>query len=152
MPTELTDLGSGAFGYCTSLKSVTIAPKSSCRPIMAYDSPPFYYVPSLEKIIFTDGREVIDGYGGFIITSDVEIEIPSSVKYFNFYMFFVCTETDYAGSKGHATLNFYGDCPEFRDEPGSYEGWTIRYDPTTSGWEDCPLIGKCIVEPMKGKK
>ena len=125
LPKNLTTIRVEAFFNCTSLKKVTIPAKLD---LTAYESAVFYNLPSLEKIVFDEGREEISGYAFFATTTNVEIIIPKSVKLFSSYPFF---------SKGPVTFVFLGDCPELGEKKDFYGEPCIYYDPTANGWENC---------------
>ncbi len=129
LPKNLTEIGAGAFGLCTSLKTVNIP---ATLNLMAVDEARFYDNPSLEKIIFDKGREEIDGYAFFGITSDVEIVIPEGVTKFSPLPFTVKS----ASPAWQIELRFIGDCPEFTEESNYFGEPTIYYDPATDGWDE----------------
>ncbi len=126
LPKGLEDLGDAAFAKCTSLKIVSIPAKVK---MMAMQEPMFYENPALEKIIFEEGRESMEGYAFFDITSGPEIVIPKSVTKFSAWVLFI---------HGDAKLFFEGDCPELIAGQEKLTGTTtIYYHPGTNEWDSC---------------
>lgn len=100
----------------------------------------FDNVPSLEKIIFKDGCEMINGYYFFVISSDAEIIIQASVEKFGTITFLF---------KESARIVFEGDCPEFSEFDFHDEAPTIYYDPDTKGWENFDSEKNCKLVPIE---
>lgn len=125
LPQNLTSIEEEAFFNCISLKTITIPSKLS---LMSLESVVFYNMPSLEKIIFDDGRKTIQGYAFFDITTNAEIIIPKSVKQFSSDAFF---------SHGPVKFVFLGDCPEIVKKIDFYGEPIIYYNPSMSGWDTC---------------
>lgn len=132
LPKNLEDIGRNAFGYCTLLKTITIPAKLDINEGLTQSV--FHDVPSLEKVIFEEGRDEIKGYAFISITSDAEIIVPASVKKLSLWSFFFL-------SPANAKIVFLGDCPEFLNEKlhEFYAVPTIYYDPNTEGWDNCIL-------------
>lgn len=136
LPSGLTRIYGEAFADCTALKSVTIPIGLDVRsPIRQA----FINVPALEKIIFLEGRESINGYAFFDTTGDVEIIIPKSVKEI---------EPDTFFNRGTARFVFQGDCPKIKNNKNFHGNATIVYDPTTRGWDTCIWKGQHSMEPI----
>ena len=140
LPPNLAKIGSFAFGNCTALKTVTIPAKLS---LWVYKDSPFREVPSLEKVVFEEGRESIDGITFFDVTTDVEFIIPKSAKSFSTYTFVL---------QGPCRFVFLGDCPKSPEEFWEFyrKGEpTIYYDPDTKGWDTCPWKDMYPMKPLK---
>jgi hypothetical protein len=138
LPKELEDLGDAAFAKCTSLKIVSIPAKVK---MIAMQEPMFYENPALEKIIFEEGRESMEGYAFFDITSGPEIVIPKSVSKFSAWVLFI---------HGDAKLIFEGDCPEIIQGQENLTGTpTIYYDPSTNGWDTCVWKDRVPMLPIE---
>lgn len=137
LPQNLVEIGRNAFNYCTSLRTITIPPNLS---LVYFNSIPFDYIPSLEKIIFENGRDEINGTSVFVISSDAEIIIPKSVKKFSPYAFYIYDS---------AKFIFWGDCPEIVEQETFYGNPTIFYDPTTKGWDECVWKDTYNLEPIQ---
>ena len=136
LPSVLTQMYSEAFADCTALKSITLpagVKQASSRGQV------FVNVPALEKIIFLEGRESINGYAFFDTTGDVEIIIPKSVKEI---------EPDTFFNRGTARFVFQGDCPKIKNNKNFHGNATIVYDPTTRGWDTCIWKGQHSMEPI----
>ena len=125
LPSGLLKIGEEALFSCTSLKTINIPTDLYLR---CQTSPVAYEVSSLEKIVFDDGREEIDGYAFFAIKSNAEIYIPASVKKFETWTFFIYSDVK---------IIFSGDCPEVLGESKFLGNATIYYDPDTEGWDEC---------------
>ena len=130
LPENLESIGLAGFSECASLKSINVPSKLNLMPddlgLRITD------LPTLEEIRFDDGRQIINGYIFFGMSSDVNIIIPSSVN---------TIEMDVFGNSddGHVNLYFSGDCPQFIYED-RFPGYvTIYYDPNTSGWDTTPI-------------
>ena len=136
LPESLIKIYENAFVNCTSLETISV-PKE--LDLYCLKAPSFYNIPSLEKIIFKEGRETITGYAFFDITSNVEILIPKSVKEFSPASFFI---------HGPARFVFEGDCPTITDINNFYGNPTIFYNPDTSGWSSCVLQGQIVLQPI----
>lgn len=131
LPENLESIGLAGFSECASLKSINVPSKLNLMPndlgLRITD------LPTLEEIRFDDGRQIINGYIYFGMSSDVNIIIPSSVN---------TIEMDVFGNSddGHVNLYFLGDCPQFIYYEDRFPGYvTIYYDPNTNGWDTTPL-------------
>lgn len=141
LPENLTEIDSLAFDYCTSLKRVILPPNLN---LIALDSPRFHNLPSLEQIVFEDGREAISGYAFFGITSNVKITIPASVEQFN-----PLSILPKEGSEAKIEYLFLGDCPKIIDDTKYRGPLTILYDPSTTGWTDFEWKDNYTVLPVQ---
>lgn len=146
LPASLLEIERAAFAECTSLQNVIIPAQLELK---ITDEPRFYNNPSLEKIIFEEGREIIgvdkgDCYGYFNITTNVEIVVPNGVKTFSAHPF-VVKQTD---PLTPIKITFAGDCPEFVDDTDYLGAPTFYYYPNTKGWENCPWRDKYTFEAM----
>ena len=144
LPKNLMKIEGEAFGYCSSLKKITVPAQLDLR---AVDSAIFHNTPSLEKIIFEEGREELSGYSFFGIPAEanVEIEVPKSVKRFSLSPFSV---------SGKVKFVFLGDCPELVKGSGGSQGYykelpTMCYDASRNGWDTCEWIKQFPHEPVK---
>lgn len=137
LPEELVRMDDAAFSGCTALKTVTVNTKAD---LLSLSASAFSNVPALEKIIFEEGREQINGYAFFDTTSSIEIVIPKSVKKFSPEPFFL---------RGPAKITFLGDCPEIVGKSEFYGEPTIIYDPDTSGWDTCIWKDRYTLTPKK---
>ena len=138
LPRELEKLGAAAFAKCTLLKTVSVPAKVS---LTAVQEPMFYENPDLKTIIFEEGRESIDGYAFFNITSEPEIFIPKSVTRFSGWTLFI---------HGNADLIFEGDCPELIKGQEALTGTpTVYYDPGTNGWDTCAWRDRFPLLPIE---
>lgn len=135
-PDSLTRIDAFAFRNCTALKSVTIPTELDVR---SPSGQAFINVPALEKIIFKEGREAINGYAFFDTTEDVEIIIPKSVKEIETETFFI---------RGPARIIFQGDCPEIKNNRKFHGEPTIFYDPATKGWDTCIWKDQHPMQPI----
>ena len=135
-PDSLEKIGEKTFVNCMALKTVVIPEKLK---LISLSDPSFYNVPSLEKIIFKEGRKEIKGYAFFSITSNPEITIPKSVKKFSPYPFFI-----YGGAK----FVFLGNCPEIVENNDFCGNPKIYYDPSTDGWDTCVWKNQYTLEPI----
>ncbi len=138
LPQSLTAIKGNAFGYCSSLKSINI-PKN--LKMLELENPPFYKNDNLEKIIFDDGRNVIEGYAFFNLNSNVHIVIPKSVKEFSPSPFFIYNSI---------TFEFLGDCPTINSNEefqGDAKDITIIYEPETIGWDECDWMNTYNAKP-----
>ena len=136
LPEKLQKIGEEAPAGCSALKTVTIPPQMNLN---SFHLGTFYDNPALEKIIFSEGREELVGYAMFHTVSPVEIIIPKSVKKFSTQTFAVC---------GKETFVFNGDCPEIVDAEFTSKV-TIRYNPSTKGWDNCVWKGQYTLEPIQ---
>ena len=125
LPDSLVKVWEYAFSNCTSLKEVTIPANLEMG---SWSGSAFHNVPSLEKIIFKEGRKEIQGYAFFAVTSNPEIVIPESVETFSPAPFFLYPDAKFV---------FSGDCPEIVEKNDFYGTPTIYYDPSTQGWDTC---------------
>ena len=142
LPKELVKIGKAALGNCASVKRITIPSKLELYP-QSLDEAVFYAENecALEQIVFEEGREEINGYAFFDLTSNVEIIIPASVKKFSPDPFFL---------HASAKIVFLGDCPEIlKKEFYGNPTVSISYDSNTKGWENCAWKGQYTLEPMK---
>ena len=137
LPENLENVGEDAFRNCTTLKSVTVPKNLNLMMINGFG---FSNNPSLERVVFDEGRTVIQGYSAFSFTSDVEIIIPASVEKFSPLPFS-------AGKSVAIKLVFLGDCPEITDESEYFGIPTIYYDEDTSGWQNFEWADKYTVVP-----
>jgi len=137
LPKEIVTIEGEAFYNCLSLKLITVPAKLD---LCAFDSVRFYNVPSLKKIVFEEGRDVIDGYAFFDITSYVEITIPKSVKEFSSLPFF---------AHGPIKYVFEGDCPIITEDVDFLGEPTIYYYSNTSGWNNCVWLKKYTLLPLE---
>lgn len=128
LPDELLKIGGSAFSECTALKKITIPAKLDLNFINMGDSP-LTLVPSLEQIVFEEGREAIRGIGLINGSCDIEITVPKSVKEFSSYPFYI-------GRDSKTEIVFLGDAPEIVDDENKNFGVSvIYYDSETSGWD-----------------
>ena len=128
LPDELLKIGGNAFSECTALKKITIPAKLDLYFINTGDSP-LTLVPSLEQIVFEEGREEVRGYALVNGSLDIKITVPGSVKKFSSYLFLV-------GRDAKTEIAFMGDAPEIVEEGnGNFGVSVIYYDPDTSGWD-----------------
>lgn len=128
LPDELTKIGGSAFTECAALKKITIPAKLDLYFINTGDSP-LTLVPSLEQIVFEEGREEVRGYALVNGSLDIKITVPGSVKKFSSYLFLV-------GRDAKTEIAFMGDAPEIVEEGnGNFGVSVIYYDPDTSGWD-----------------
>ena len=128
LPDELLKIGGSAFSECTALKKITIPAKLDLYFINTGDSP-LTLVPSLEQIVFEEGREEVRGYALVNGSLDIKITVPGSVKKFSSYLFLV-------GRDAKTEIAFMGDAPEIVEEGnGNFGVSVIYYDPDTSGWD-----------------
>ena len=140
LPDELLKIGGNAFSECTALKKITIPAKLDLYFINRGDSP-LTLVPSLEQIVFEEGREAIRGIGLINGSCDIEITVPKSVKEFSSYPFYI-------GRDSKSEIIFLGDAPEIVEEGnGNFGVSAIYYDPDTSGWDTFPWNDKYNVVP-----
>jgi hypothetical protein len=140
LPKNLVRIKGEAFGYCSSLKKITVPAQLDLR---TPDYAIFHNTTSLEKIIFEEGREELSGYSFFGIPAEanVEIEVPKSVKRFSLSAFSV---------SGKVIFVFLGDCPELVGSQGYYkESPTMCYDASKYGWDTCEWIKQFPHEPAK---
>ncbi len=141
LPNGLQKIGRAAFSYCSSLKTIRV-PTSLDLKFMSSESV-FYEMPVLEKIIFKDGWENLDGfYGYFSISSNPQIIIPKSTKRFSTLPFMIMGGCS-------ARFVFEGDCPEIIEPTSFYSAPTIYYHPETKGWDDCAWVGVYEMIPIK---
>jgi hypothetical protein len=128
LPDELLKIGGNAFSECTALKKITIPAKLDLYFINTGDSP-LTLVPSLEQIVFEEGREEVRGYALVNGSLDIKITVPGSVKKFSSYLFLV-------GRDAKTEIAFLGDAPEIVEEGnGNFGVSVIYYDSETSGWD-----------------
>ncbi|MBQ3598394.1 MAG: leucine-rich repeat domain-containing protein [Clostridia bacterium] len=128
LPDELLKIGGNAFSECTALKKITIPAKLDLYFINTGDSP-LTLVPSLEQIVFEEGREEVRGYALVNGSLDIKITVPGSVKKFSSYLFLV-------GRDAKTEIAFMGDAPEIVEEGnGNFGVSVIYYDSETSGWD-----------------
>ncbi|MBE6539583.1 MAG: leucine-rich repeat domain-containing protein [Ruminococcaceae bacterium] len=128
LPDELTKIGGSAFSECAALKKITIPAKLDLNFLNMGDSP-LTLVPSLEQIVFEEGREAIRGIGLINGSCDIEITVPKSVKEFSSYPFYI-------GRDSKSEIIFLGDAPEIVEEGNENFGVSvIYYDSETSGWD-----------------
>ena len=128
LPDELLKIGGSAFSECTALKKITIPAKLDLYFMNRGDSP-LTLVPSLEQIVFEEGREDIRGIALVNGSYDIEITVPKSVKEFSSYPFYI-------GRDSKSEIIFLGDAPEIVEEGNVNFGVSvIYYDPDTSGWD-----------------
>ncbi|MBQ5841791.1 MAG: leucine-rich repeat domain-containing protein [Clostridia bacterium] len=128
LPDELLKIGGNAFSECTALKKITIPAKLDLYFINTGDSP-LTLVPSLEQIVFEEGREEVRGYALVNGSLDIKITVPGSVKKFSSYLFLV-------GRDSKTEIAFMGDAPEIVEEGnGNFGVSVIYYDSETSGWD-----------------
>lgn len=128
LPDELLKIGGSAFSECTALKKITIPAKLDLIFIHSGDSP-LTLVPSLEQIVFEEGREAIRGIALVNGSCDIEITVPKSVKEFSSYPFYI-------GRDSKSEIIFLGDAPEIVEEGNKNFGVSvIYYDSETSGWD-----------------
>ncbi|MBO5402415.1 MAG: leucine-rich repeat domain-containing protein [Clostridia bacterium] len=140
LPDELLKIGGSAFSECTALKKITIPAKLDLYFINRGDSP-LTLVPSLEQIVFEEGREEVRGYALVNGRLDIKITVPGSVKKFSSYLFLV-------GRDAKTEIAFMGDAPEIVEEGnGNFGVSAIYYDPDTSGWDTFPWNDKYDVIP-----
>lgn len=140
LPDNLTTIGDDAFARCESLKRVTIPPRLEMD---SWHTPLFYGVPALEQIIFTEGRETLVGVNMIHITSEVEVVIPKGVTKFSGYLLV----TD---GKIPVRLKFLGDCPQLvLYENGTYDHYTVYYDPAAKGWENSVWTRLFTMNPIE---
>ncbi len=137
-PDTLVTVEGGAFANCTLLKTVTVPENLDLHCFEALSS--FHNVPSLEKIIFKEGRKEIKGYAFFAITSKAEITIPSSVEQFSPMPFFLYDAVEFV---------FLGNCPQIVEQEDFYGNPTIYYDPNTDGWENCEWKDRYSLQPIE---
>ena len=128
LPDELLKIGGSAFSECTALKKITSPAKLDLYFMNRGDSP-LTLVPSLEQIVFEEGREDIRGIALVNGSYDIEITVPKSVKEFSSYPFYI-------GRDSKSEIIFLGDAPEIVEEGNVNFGVSvIYYDPDTSGWD-----------------
>ena len=137
LPSNLTKMESYAIEDCASLATLTIPTKLNLSFI---DGVCIYNVPKLDKIIFDEGRERIEGYAFIDITSSPVIQIPESVTFFSPYVFF---------THGAVAFVFEGDCPEYDASVAFYGEPTIYYDSTKSGWDECTWSEQYNLKPKQ---
>ena len=137
-PQTLQEIEWKAFNGCTSLKTVNLPP---LLDLWSMDSIMFPGA-TLERIVFDEGRELIDGYALCNVMSHAEIIIPKSVKKISYWPMAIVDQ---------ASIFFSGDCPELGDtaDRRMFGNATIYYDPSTSGWEDCIWRDFLTVLPME---
>lgn len=125
LPVKLQSLGEYAFKDCDSLKYIAI---NSALDMTESSVPRFDNNPSLEQIVFKNGREELCAENFFYITSTVQVIIPQSVKKFSTEAFSV-----------HNTMQimFLGDTPEIVGSAEFSEAPKIYYNSSTLGWDNC---------------
>ena len=85
IPNSVTEIGDGAFSYCTSLASITIP--DGVTSIGAYA----FFCTSLTSVVIPDGVTSIDESAFFDCTSLASITIPDSVTSIGYRAFYGCT-------------------------------------------------------------
>lgn len=140
-PESLTDVEGGAFAYCTSLKRVVIPTKLD---LISVNESIFHNVPSLEQIVFKEGRAEITGYALFLTDASVEIIVPSGVKYISPLPFLF-------NPPAQIIFTFEGDAPTIVEDKDV--AWLndaiIRYNPETTGWESFAWKDRCKMQPSQ---
>ena len=140
LPDSLEKIVKNAFEGCTSIEFISIG-----KNLRLYE-PGFATVifnsPALKRITFREGRESLDGYAMFSITSPVSVEVPASVNVVSGNTFF---------NYNTMTITFAGDCPKMESEK-----WLgdviVRYNPDKMGWSNCDWSaekGTLTLEPIK---
>ena len=143
LPDELLKIGGSAFSECTALKKITIPAKLDLYFINTGDSP-LTLVPSLEQIVFEEGREEVRGYALVNGSLDIKITVPGSVKKFSSYLFLV-------GRDAKTEIAFMGDAPEIVEEGnGNFGVSVIYYDSETSGWDTFAWKDLYEMKPIEG--
>ena len=138
LPSDLAEVGKAAFGRCTALKTVSIPAKLDLYSI---EESAFIELPSLEKVVFEEGRESLEGYAFLSTDTDVEFVIPRSVKTFESWTIF---------SHGACRYVFLGDFPELSSDHTELFGEpTVYYDPNTKGWDTCPWKDMYPMQPIQ---
>ena len=137
LPNTIEKIDTKAFANCLSLKSVNVPTKLK---LMNIDGSRFYNVPNLEKIIFDDGWQNIQGYGFFSITSTVNIIIPQNVANIDLITF---------DNSGHINIIFSGNCPQLSGTDYVSGPVPIYYDPDTNGWDDCTWKNDFTLIPIE---
>ena len=139
-PQSLIKIEGGAFAYCASLKRVAIPSKLD---LTSLDEATFHNVPSIEQVIFKEGREEIIGYALLQTDASVEIIVPEGVKRFSPLPFLINPST-------HITITFLGDAPEIVDDDTDWFGTpVINYDQNTNGWNEFSWNEKFTVKPIQ---
>ena len=128
IPSSVTEIGTSAFYYCKSLKSVTI-PDS----IISIGSHAFYDCKSLQSVIIPKSVVKIGGFAFYGCQSLQSIIIPNSVKKIDVYAFSNCISLKSITIPKSVTkigAGAFSYCDALTD---------IYYQGTKEQWNDMPL-------------
>lgn len=139
-PESLTIIKGGAFASCTSLKKIEVPTKLN---LTSLNESIFYDVPSIESIIFKEGRVSITGYALIQTDANVEIIVPASTKDFSPLPFLF-------NHPAQIVITFLGDAPAIVEDKDVWlEDLTIRYNPENAGWESFIWKDKYEMQPIQ---